>query len=153
MPINSTTAYNNALSSTIKEEWIFELRNDTYTSGGSTQYIRLGTAEVGSGTTKYHSLITSLPSIRETIDLKKSTSKNGNLSINCVNGQLSNYSNATLAEEIYGGTRKYINRDVIVKSRVGGQENTIYTGRLKSVKLQNQDTVSIEIAAKTPIDF
>jgi hypothetical protein len=72
MPINSTTAYNNALSSTIKEEWIFELRNDTYTSGGSTQYIRLGTAEVGSGTTKYHSLITSLPSIRETIDLKAS---------------------------------------------------------------------------------
>jgi len=153
MPINSTTAYNNALSSTIKEEWIFELRNDTYTSGGSTQYIRLGTAEVGSGTTKYHSLITSLPSIRETIDLKASTSKNGNLSISCVNGQLSNYSNATLAEEIYGGTRKYINRDVIVKSRVGGQENTIYTGRLKSVKLQNQDVVSIEIAAKTPIDF
>ena len=153
MPINSTTAYNNALTSTIQEEWIFELRNNTYTSGGSTQYIRLGTAEVGSGATKYHSLITSLPSIRETIDLVKSTSKNGNLSISCINGQLSNYSNDTLAEEIYGGTRKYINRDVIVRSRVGGQENTIYTGRLKSVKLQNQDIVSIEIAAKTPIDF
>ncbi len=154
MPLTASTNYKNALTSTIREEWIFELRNNTYTDGSvNTQYIRLATALVGSGATQYHSLITSLPSIRESIDLKESSSKVGNISINCVNGQLSNHSNATLAEEIYGGTRKYINRDVVVKSRVGGEENTIYTGRLKSVKLQNQDVVSIEIAARTPIDF
>ena len=154
MPLTASTNYKNALTSTIKEEWIFELRNNTYTDGSvNTQYIRLATALVGSGATQYHSLITSLPSIRESIDLKESSSKVGNISINCVNGQLSNHSNATLAEEIYGGTRKYINRDVVVKSRVGGEENIIYTGRLKSVKLQNQDVVSIEISARTPIDF
>ncbi len=154
MPLTASTNYKNALTSTIREEWIFELQNNTYTDGSvNTQYIRLATALVGSGATQYHSLITSLPSIRESIDLKESSSKVGNISINCVNGQLSNHSNATLAEEIYGGTRKYINRDVVVKSRVGGEENTIYTGRLKSVKLQNQDVVSIEIAARTPIDF
>ena len=154
MPLTASTNYKNALTSTIKEEWIFELRNNTYTDGSvNTQYIRLATALVGSGATQYHSLITSLPSIRESIDLKESSSKVGNISISCVNGQLSNHSNATLAEEIYGGTRKYINRDVVVKSRVGGEENTIYTGRLKSVKLQNQDVVSIEISARTPIDF
>jgi len=154
MPLTASTNYKNALTSTIKEEWIFELRNNTYTDGSvNTQYIRLATALVGSGATQYHSLITSFPSIRESIDLKESSSKVGNISISCVNGQLSNHSNATLAEEIYGGTRKYINRDVVVKSRVDGEENTIYTGRLKSVKLQNQDVVSIEIAARTPIDF
>ena len=154
MPINASQDYKTALTSTIKEEWIFELRNNTYSSGSAaTEYIRLATAEVGSGNTQYHSLITSLPSIRESIDLKESSSKVGNISISCVNGQLSNHSNATLAEEIYGGTRKYINRDVVVKSRVGGYTNTIYTGRLKSVKLQNQDVVSIEISARTPIDF
>jgi hypothetical protein len=157
MPLAGNDDYNGALGSSITEEWIFELRNDTYSSGSSaTEFIRLGTAEVVPGVIsndKYHSLITSFPSIRESIDLAKSSSKVGNISINCVNGQLSNHSNATLAEEIYGGTRKYINRDVVVKSRVGGEENTIYTGRLKSVKLQNQDVVSIEIAARTPIDF
>mgnify|MGYP003109560053 CR=1 FL=1 len=154
MPLTASTDYKNALTSTIKEEWIFELRNNTYTDGSvNTQYIRIGTALVGSGATQYHSLITSLPSIRESIDLVESTSKVGNISITCVNGQLSNHSNATLAAEIYGGTRKYINRDVVVKSRVGGQENTIYTGRLKSVRLENQDTVTIEISARTPIDF
>ena len=157
MPLAGNDDYNGALGSSITEEWIFELRNDTYSSGSSaTEFIRLGTAEVVPGVIsndKYHSLITSFPSIRESIDLAESSSKVGNISINCVNGQLSNHSNATLAEEIYGGTRKYINRDVVVKSRVGGEENTIYTGRLKSVKLQNQDVVSIEIAARTPIDF
>ena len=153
MPLTGNDDYNGALGSSIKEEWIFELRNDTYTDGSvNTQYIRLGTALVGSGATQYHSLITSLPSIRESIDLVESTSKVGNININCVNGDLSNHSN-TLAEEIYGGTRKYINRDVVVQSRVGGYTNTIYTGRLKSVKLQNQDVVSIEISARTPIDF
>jgi hypothetical protein len=154
MPLTASTNYKNALTSTVKEEWIFELRNNTYTDGSvNTQYVRLATALVGSGATQYHSLITSIPSIRENIDLVQSSSKVGNISVTCVNGQLSNHSNATLAEEIYGGTRKYINRDVVVQSRVGGYTNTIYTGRLKSVTLQNQDVVSIEISARTPIDF
>ena len=133
MPLTASTNYKNALTSTVKEEWIFELRNNTYTDGSvNTQYVRLATALVGSGATQYHSLITSIPSIRENIDLVQSSSKVGNISVTCVNGQLSNHSNATLAEEIYGGTRKYINRDVVVQSRVGGYTNTIYTGRLKS---------------------
>ena len=154
MPLTASTNYKNALTSTVKEEWIFELRNNTYTDGSvNTQYVRLATSLVGSGATQYHSLITSIPSIRENINLVQSSSKVGNISVTCVNGQLSNHSNATLAEEIYGGTRKYINRDVVVQSRVGGYTNTIYTGRLKSVTLQNQDVVTIEISARTPIDF
>jgi len=154
MALSGNNDYNGALGASIKEEWIFELRNNTYSSGSAaTEYIRLATAQVGSGNTKYHSFITSTPTIRESIDLVASTSKNGNISISCVNGTLDNHSNATLAAEIYGGTRRYINRDVVVKSRVGGFENTIYTGRLKSVSIQNQDTVNIEISARTPIDF
>ena len=154
MALSGNNDYNGALGASIKEEWIFELRNNTYSSGSAaTEYIRLATAQVGSGNTKYHSFITSTPTIRESIDLVASTSKNGNISISCVNGTLDNHSNATLAAEIYGGTRRYINRDVVVKSRVGGFENIIYTGRLKSVSIQNQDTVNIEISARTPIDF
>ena len=154
MPLSGNSDYNGALGASIKEEWIFELRNNTYSSGSAiTEYIRLGTAEVGSGNTKYHSFITSTPTVRESIDLVKSTSKNGNISISCINSTLDNHSNATLAAEIYGGTRRYINRDVVVKSRVGGYENIIYTGRLKSVSITNQDIVNIEISAKTPIDF
>lgn len=154
MPLTGNTNYNNVLNTYstntgISEQWLFELRNDGYgTVTDGTQYIRLSTAEVSG----YDSLITNNPSIRENIDLVQSTSKNGNISINCVNATLSNHS-ATLAEEIYGGTRRYINHDVVILSRVGGYTLQIYSGRLKSVSLTNQDTVSIEIAARTPIDY
>lgn len=151
MALSGSTDYNGALGASIKEEWIFELRNNTYTDGSvNTQYIRLGTALVGSGATQYHSLITNIPSVRESIDLQKSTATVGNISISCVNGTLSNHSN-TLAEEIYGGSRNYINRDVIVSSRVGGYTEVIFQGRLKEVKLTNQDIVSIVIAVHDPI--
>ena len=158
MALSGNNDYNGALGASIKEEWIFELRNHNYdaSSFNVNQVIRLATAEVVPGVVsndKYHGFITSTPTIRESIDLVASTSKNGNISISCVNGTLDNHSNATLAAEIYGGTRRYINRDVVVKSRVGGYENIIYTGRLKSVSIQNQDIVNIEISARTPIDF
>jgi len=152
MALSGSTDYNNALTSTIKEEWIFELRNNTYDPdfSNNTQFIRLATAEVGSGTGIYHSFITNIPSLRESIDLANSTASVGNISITCVNGTLANHSN-TLAEEIYGGSRNYINREVVVSSRVGGYTEVIFTGRLKEVKLSNQDTISIVIAVHNPM--
>jgi hypothetical protein len=152
MALSGNNDYNGALGASIKEEWIFELRNNTYDPdvSNNTQFIRLATAEVGSGASAYHSLITSIPSIRESINLSNSTASVGNISITCVNGTLANHSN-TLAEEIYGGSRNYINRDVVVSSRVGGYTEVIFQGRLKEVKLSNQDTVSMVIAVHDPI--
>lgn len=71
MALTGSSNYKSALGSNIQEEWIFELRNSTYTDGSvNTQYIRLGTAEVGSGATKYHPFILNSPTLRESIDLK-----------------------------------------------------------------------------------
>ena len=65
MALSGNSDYNGALGASIKEEWIFELRNNTYSSGSAaTEYIRLGTAEVGSSSTIYHSYITNIPSKR-----------------------------------------------------------------------------------------
>ena len=158
MALSGSTNYNNALTSTIKEEWLFEFRNQDYPSSPipadtSDEIIRLATAEVPHSSIsdmKYHGFITNTPSIRESIDLNRSTSTVSNISITCANGTLSNHSK-TLAEEIYGGSNNYINRDVIVRSRVGGYTEIIFQGRLKEVKLSNQDTVSIVIAVHDPI--
>ena len=153
MALSGNSDYNGALGASIKEEWIFELRNNTYSSGSAaTEYIRLGTAEVGSSSTIYHSFITNIPSIRESIDLSKSTASVGNISLTCVNGALANHSNATLAAEIYGGTRRYINHDVIVHSRVGGYTEQIFKGRLKDVNINGVDTLSMTIAVYNPIE-
>lgn len=156
MALTGSTNYNNALTSTIKEEWLFEFRNNTYnadaTPNPNTHVVLLGTAEVGSGTAIYHSFITNSPSIRESIDLSKSTASVGNITLTCVNGTLANHGNATLAAEIYGGTRRYINHEVIVHSRVGGHTEQIFQGRLKDVKINGVDTLSMTIAVYNPIE-
>lgn len=152
MALTGSSNYKSALSSNIQEEWIFELRNSTYTDGSvNTQYIRLGTAEVGSGATKYHPFILNSPTLRESIDLKNSTAKVGNITITCANQSLSNHS-AILSAEIYGGARGYLNRSVIVSSRVGGHTLDIFNGRLKDVKMNNADTVTLTLAVHTPAD-
>ena len=140
-------------SSSITENWIFELRNSTYTDGSAnTQYMRLALTESGSGSTKYHSFITNKPTIRESINLEKGTSSVSNVTIEVNNGTLANFSK-TVAEEIYksSGSRNYINRDVIIKSEIGGYTQTIYTGRLKDVKMSGQDKVTLVIAVHNPI--
>ena len=140
-------------SSSITENWIFELRNSTYTDGSAnTQYMRLALTESGSGATKYHSFITNKPTIRESINLEKGTSSVSNVTIEVNNGTLANFSK-TVAEEIYksSGSRNYINRDVIIKSEIGGYTQTIYTGRLKDVKMSGQDKVTLAIAVHNPI--
>ena len=155
MALTGSTNYNNALTSTIKEEWLFEFRNNTYDdASASTEYIRLATAEVTPGAVsndKYHEFITNSPSIRESIDLSKSTASVGNISLTCANGTLDNHSSATLAAEIYGGTRRYINHEVVVHSRVGGYTEQIFQGRLKEVKINGVDTLSMTIAVHDPI--
>ena len=157
MAIALETNYKNALTEGFQESWLFEFRNNTYTDGSSdTQYIRLGTDEVGSGDTKYHNFITSNPSVRESISLSDGTSKNGNITLQCVNDTLSNHS-AKLASEIYNGARYYLNHKVLVYSRVGsissGDYLKVFTGRLKSVSLNDNHSLSITIASATPIDF
>ena len=150
MPLAASSGYKSALDGSLDEHWIVEIAN----SAGS--YVRLATKDFGSGTSQYHGYIVNKPTIRESIDLVDSKSTTSNITISCLNKTISNISGATpkLSEEIYGGSRHYINRDVTVKSRLdSSQDLTIYTGRLKSVTLKNNDIVDIVIATKTPIDF
>ena len=154
MALTLTQNYKDALGTSFQENWLFEIRNNTYSSGSATtEYIRLGTVESGSGNSKYNAYITNQPTLRESIDLEKGTGKVGNLSINCVNQPLSNHSNTKLSEEILGGTRYYLNHQVIVYSSVGGYNLKIFTGRLKDVTINDNHEVTLQIASATPIDF
>ena len=150
MSLIASTGYKGALDGSLDEHWLFEFSNN------DSSYIRLSTKDFGSGTSQYHGYITNKPTIKESINLVDSSSKVGNVTITCLNKTISNISGSTpkLSEEIYGGSRYYINRDVTIKSRLDSSHDlTIYTGRLKSVTMQNDDLVKIEISTKTPIDF
>tara|TARA_R100000353_G_scaffold174278_1_gene141907 strand:+ start:1017 stop:3365 length:2349 start_codon:yes stop_codon:yes gene_type:complete len=157
MALTLQSNYRSALAQGFAESWLVQISN---TGGsGTAAYIRLGTEEVGAGTDAvYHPFILNNMSIRESIDLEKGTAKTGNISIVCHNGQLANHSDAKLSEEILNqGTRYYLNHTVTVQSKVGsissGDYLTVFTGRLKDVKLNSNHQVTLTIASATPIDF
>jgi hypothetical protein len=100
-----------------------------------------------------HGAILSQPSIRESIDLKNSTSKTSNISLEIANFD---YNGSPFSEEIFGGTRKYINR--VCKVFVQLNDNPylhnclqIYSGRLVNFG-HNQDTITLEIVAHDPFE-
>ncbi len=147
--------YQSALGQGFQESWLVEISN---TGGsGTAAYIRIGTEEVGSGSSIYHPFIQNRMSIRESIDLEKGTAKTGNISITCHDGTLANHSQKLSKEILNQGTRYYLNHTVTVKSKVGsiGSSDylTIFTGRLKDVKLNSNHQVVLTIASATPIDF
>lgn len=161
MALTASSNYKSALGSSIQEEWLFEFRNQNYPNPNDPQpadtsnfIIRLGTNEVAHGSIsdmKYHGFIINRPTLRESIDLKNSTAKIGNISITCANQTLSNHSQK-LSQEIFGGSRRYLNHEVIVYSRVGGHSLQIFNGRLKDVKMNNADTVTLTMAVNNPMD-
>tara|TARA_R100000655_G_C2994790_1_gene193563 strand:- start:11 stop:2311 length:2301 start_codon:yes stop_codon:yes gene_type:complete len=161
MALTATSNYKNALDANIEEEWLFELRNNNYPAPTDPQpadtsnfVIRLGTNEVAHGSISdmnYHGFILNKPTLRESIDLVSSTAKIGNISITCANQTLTNHSKK-LSAEIYGGSNTYLNHQVIVYSRVGGNSLKIFDGRLKDVKMDNADTVTLTLAVNNPLD-
>jgi hypothetical protein len=155
MALTLEQAYKDALGQGFAESWLVEISN---TGGsGTAAYIRIGTEEVGSGASAYHPLIQNRMSIRESIDLEKGKAKTGNITITCHDGTLANHSQKLSKEILNQGTRYYLNHTVTVKSKVGsiGSSDylTIFTGRLKDVKLNNNHQVILTIASATPIDF
>ena len=159
MALTLPANYISALGQGFQESWLIEISN-TGGSGGSSDYIRLGTEEVIPGAVsndKYHPFILNAPSIRESIDLEKGTSKTSNINIVCHNGTLANHSQSLSKEILNQGTRFYLNHQVTIKSKVGsissGDWLTIFTGRLKDVKVNDNHQVTLSIASATPIDF
>ena len=156
MALTLPANYISALGQGFQESWLVEISN---TGGsGTTAYIRLGTEEVGSGSSVYHPFILNAPSIRESIDLEKGTSKTSNISIVCHNGTLANHSQSLSKEILNQGTRFYLNHQVTIKSKVGTSTTptdwlTVFTGRLKDVKVNDNHQVTLSIASATPIDF
>lgn len=135
---------------TIDEHYIVEISNS------ASGYIRLSTKEFGdTSSTGYHGYIVNKPTIRETIDLASSTSSVSNVTLTCLNNTINNITgDPKLSAEIYEGSANYINRDVTIKSRLDSSNDLlIYTGRLKSVVLNDDNTVTLDITARTPIDF
>jgi hypothetical protein len=132
----------------IKQNWLFQLN---YGSSGNFTGVAFYDTTVES--VFYHGSILNKPSIRESIDLKTSKAKTGNVSITLANFL---YLNKNFSEEIYGGTRDYINRTV--KIYIQPEDVTalsdcflVYTGKLVNIS-HTIDTIKLSINAQKPWD-
>lgn len=166
--ITLPTAYSNSLARPHKENWLFRL----YNSSGSFVGIALDDCTDDAGD-HYYGVITSSPSISESINLADSTASVSNISVELANFK---YVSSKFSAELLFGSTNYINQQVKIYSRVndglgsyfGNITETfdaydvefstasddkllIYTGRLASVS-HDHNTISLEIIATRPWD-
>lgn len=101
----------------------------------------------------YHGFASSSASIRHSINLLKSTSKTGNISISFINGK---YQGNDLSKELFLGSNNYYNRTVKVFSQLNSMNNLdeclqLYHGRLTSINHDNS-SIKLSIVSKSPWD-
>jgi len=101
----------------------------------------------------YHGVIKSSASIRNSIDVLKSTEKIGNLSLSVIN---SKYQGSNLSKELFLGSNNYYNRTVKVYSQLNEINNIsdclqLYHGRLTNIS-HNDSDVKLSIVQKSPWD-
>ena len=131
-------------TSGMRENWLVQIDDS---SGSNTKYYSFFDQTVNS--VAYSGRILNTPSIRESIDIFKSTSSVSNLTL-----EIDNSDETT--DTLLFGSNTYLNRDVRVYSclesgTVANFNNIplIYTGRLESMT-HNESSVSLSIVAKMP---
>ena len=148
MPLTLPSSFSNR---SIKQNWLIQLHN----SDGSFLGLSFYGTTVSSNI--YYPLINNKPSIRESIDLKSSKAKTGNVSINCINDKVT-YSGTvvTLSEHLYGTSVKYLNRSVKIYIQPEDDDNInncllIYSGKLINIS-HNIEKVNLNVTAQRPWD-
>lgn len=132
----------------IVSDWLLELSYDDTTPG--TFYFSGSDREL---TNFYHGNVLDWGSIDESIDVTKSSASVSDIEIVLANS----YANASglLSAELFGGSKKFINQDVVIKSWIPNLSLanclTIYKGRLVDIK-HNLETVTLSIEKRSPWD-
>ena len=91
-------------SHSTKRNWLFQLHYDDESNFTGVAFYDTVVESIN-----YHGAVLNKPSIRESIDLKKSISKTGNVSLTLANFK---YLADDFSAEIFGGSRDYINRKI-----------------------------------------
>ncbi len=128
----------------IKENWLFKLANR---QGG---FLYFSFADVLYSSNYYRGVILNSPTIRESIDLAKSTAKTSNISITIPDYD---YNGAPISKELFGGTNNYINQAVTIHSQINADTPT-QIGSFRLIDIQsNGINVQLSLTQHRPWDF
>ena len=140
MALTLPASFNN---NSIKQNWLFQLHYDDESAFTGLSFYDTNVSQ------DYYGAVTNNPSIREKIDLINSKSSTSNVSLTVANFK---YLADDFSAELYGNTRKYINRIVKIYIQPNDASSLsdcllIYTGKLKSIS-HNIGVISLDIEAK-----
>ena len=129
-------------NNSIKQNWLFQLHYDDESAFTGLSFYDTNVSQ------DYYGAVTNNPSIREKIDLINSKSSTSNVSLTVANFK---YLADDFSAELYGGTKKYINRIVKIYIQPNDASSLsdcllIYTGKLKSIS-HNIGVISLDIEA------
>ena len=148
MALTLPTNYANALSSPFKENILVRLYYD------SSNYTAIALYDQTVSSVSYTGCILNNPAIRQSIDLKASTAKSANITLNCADAT---FGSDKLSALLIAGSNNYLNKKVELYSILNDSSSSsdqikLYTGRLQSVSMDDS-RVNINIVNHMPTDF
>ena len=113
-------------------------------------YFPMAFADATYETKYYRGVVTNRPTIRDSINLQKSTAKTGNLSVVIPDF---NYEGVPVSRELFGGTRSYINQEVKIFCKVN-QDDEIQIGSYRLTDIETDgNTINLSLTSHRPWDF
>jgi len=148
MAFTLPTNYANALTSPFKENILVRLYYD------ASNYTAIALYDQTVSSVSYTGCILNNPAIRQSIDLKASTAKSANITLNCANAT---FGSDKLSALLIAGSNNYLNKKVELYSILNDSSNEsdqikLYTGRLQSVSMDDS-RVNINIVEQRPYDL
>ena len=154
MSLTLPTEYGNLVKlGNINENWIVQLGYDNFPTT-STDFLPISLHPATIGGVYYRGIIKENPSIRTSFDLAASISKSGNVTLTLNN---INYKGNNLSEELFNGTRNYINRVVKIYScfpSASALADCLQIAQLRLVDIQHDtSTITLNLVEARPWDF
>ncbi len=148
MAFTLPTNYANALTSPFKENILVRLYYD------ASNYTAIALYDQTVSSVSYTGCILNNPAIRQSIDLKASTAKSANITLNCADAT---FGSDKLSALLIAGSNNYLNKKVELYSILNDSSSSsdqikLYTGRLQSVSMDDS-RVNINIVNHMPTDF
>lgn len=155
MALSFPAGYSSNLDADVTENYLVRLYNE------DGNFIALSLNDTTVNSINYDGVLKKAPTIRESIDIQKTSSSLSNVTIDAVNfnfttsGNVTLSSSAQLDQELLFGENYYINREVRIYSQLDNDSTEgnlllLFKGRLKSVVSANK-VVTLNISPLNPL--
>jgi len=134
----------------VHEDWLFQFY---YDAEGANDWIGLSGTDRIVSSNQYYGLIEDYGELSHAINIVESKAVTGSLSLRCIN----KWKTGTLSELLYGGSEKFLNRQVKLYSCLNDESTLSNCAFLEALRLvsisHDEQFVYLELEKETPWDY